>query len=281
MGTPYRDLIRTWLGYLDLEDERPDQEDTGRYQPIAIGAWAGTASLANPKRDVAFARSIGLDSIHIIVNDHSRHRTDEPWSIRDKDAIRRLASEAHDHGLLVHFMSWIKPNKDYLEAAREDLIPLGEECMISSLMWDAEEPWTQYRPLAKYANAALLVHGYPFPTGATGIGYTPESRFGPLARACDYVCPQCYATSSSGLNPRTVVPKFVNRYTRSFGALRFKIGLAAYRQNPQTCAQDMAASFAAAEATPGADEVVYWSLNSIRKTRYVARAIERMAKERS
>jgi len=259
----------------------PEIEEPGR---MKISAWAGNASLNNPERDVAFATSIGLTRLDVIVNDHSGWREPHDFTMRKEAKIEKLVKLAQAAGLEVHFMSWIMPHRQYVEGAAEQLVPLCNRLGITSLQWDAEEPWMKATDAMAYPDAAKLIaekfKGLDCPMGVNGIGYASATKFGPLADVCEYVVPQCYATSSNTLDPTTCVPKFVRRYRSKFGVNKpVQVGLAAYRQPPKgfTTEAAMAASFGSAEAIEGCDAVIYWSLGWIRKTPSVAAAIKKLA----
>ncbi len=269
----------------ELEPEpEPDIEEPGR---MKIGAWAGSASLANPERDVRFCVETGIDRLDLIVNDHSGSRMPRDFTMRRIGKIKRLVEVAREHGIEVHFMSWIMPHRNYIKQAAEQLVPICNDLGITSLQWDAEEPWTQAKQAMRYSAAAKLIAtefaDLECPMGVNGIGYTPPGKFRPLAEICSYVVPQCYATKSSRLNPTTCVPRFVRRYRAKFGADKpVQVGLAAYRQPPKgfTVESAMTASFASAEAIENCDAVIYWSLGWIRRSRRIASIIRKLSQER-
>ena len=262
-------------------EEEPEIEEPGR---MAIGVWAGTSSLLKPKRDVEFCRKIGINRLDIIVNDHSKSRSQRDFDMHKVERIEVLSELAKESGMEVHIMSWVMPHADYIRQAAKALVPLCNDLGIDSLQWDAEEPWTQARDPMPYSSAADLLsdefRNLKCPMGVNGIGYTPTSKFKPLADICEYIVPQCYATKTSKMNPTTVVPKFVRRYRAKFGVSKpIQVGLAAYRQPPKGFTIDgaMAASFAGAEAIEGCDAVIYWSLGWLRRSRSAAKFIKNIA----
>lgn len=282
------------------EDPKPDPPlpETPEDEPelempgiLHVGAWCGLSTINNPKRDVAFAVAHGIDRLDIIVNDHSKARSPRDFTAYSSERIQKLCAHAQAHGIETHLMSWIMPHVGYIEQAAELLVPLASECGAASLQWDAEEPWTQAKRPLPYAMAAKRIadtfKDLSCPMGVNGIGYTPAKKVGPLAEVCDYLVPQCYSTSSSGLRPETVVPKFVRRWKRLFADGRdFKppgtkdkrliVGLAAYRQRSirgHTTETAMRTALAGAQALEGVDTVIYWSLRHIRKNKRVARVV--------
>jgi hypothetical protein len=253
-----------------------------------IGAWAGRASMRTPtavKRSIAFAREIGLGRLDVIVNDHSGDRAPRKFDTYPRAEILALADAANDAGMHVHLMTWIMPHADYLLRARDELAHLVDASHAHSIMLDAEEPWTLATRRMPYPQAADLVRAWGIaPIGVTGIGYADRVKLGGLVRLADYVVPQCYSTSSSKLDPGTVVPKFAKRWREVFGVARRLVpGLAAYRQSGiagYTPEAALRAAFAGAEADPEAREVVYWSLGQIRDSPVATRVIRSLSSRR-
>lgn len=268
------------------ETPRPEPEEPQEVEPAEppgishVGAWCGMSSLRNPSRDVAFAKSIGLNRLDVIVNEHSSDRNPRGFDTYDRQKIVEFCHRAQGEGIQTHLMSWIMPYEDYIQEASEQLTSLCSVAGTSSLQWDAEEPWTLAKRRIPYREAAQMIKekfaDLTCRMGVNGIGYTPVGRFGPLAEICDYVVPQCYSTSTSGQKPEDVVPKFVRRYKELFGDKVRTIGLAAYRQKipNYTVDQAMRAPIHAAHALEGVNAIVYWSLTSIRRNRRVANVIK-------
>lgn len=245
-----------------------------------VGAWTGRASLANPTRDVDFCVANRLNRLDVIVNDHSAERSPRRFDTHRPDRVLRLCELARAAGLEVHFMSWIMPHEDYLRGAAEQLIPLAKEAGVTSIQWDAEEPWMRAKRAMPYEAASELVRELfgdcGIEQGANAIGYTSVGKFGPLAKVVDYIVPQAYATARSGLDPATVAAKFYRRYEAKFGPKRIVMGLAAYRQEGipgHTVASAMQAAVAGAKTLEGVDTVIYWSLGHIRRDPRVARVV--------
>lgn len=290
------------------DDEQPRPETVVEPEPVDpfdvstgvaigvrhVGAWAGTGSMSSPKAvrvAVNFAKSIGLDRLDIIVNDHSAWRAPAKFTTYDASKITALALDAKAAGLAVHLMSWCMPHRDYLLGARDALLPLLERTGAQSIQFDAEEPWTKAQHPMPYPEAAHLLRDL-FPraqtmedklnvmVGVNAIGYTPADKVGPLLAVADYVVPQCYATSTSKLDPGTVVARLVQRWRKVFEfkpTCTWVAGLAAYRQSGipgYTAESAMRAAFAGAEAQPGVREVIYWSLAQIRSSSTATKTIK-------
>jgi len=261
-------------------EPEPEIEEPGG---MTIGMWTGRASLANPVRDVQLCLENNIRRLDVIVNDHSGARSARSFSTFQESKIRRLVELAHGNNIDVHFMSWVMPHQKYLEQAAEQLVPLCNDLGISSLQWDAEEPWTRAEKPMDYGKAAKFIadqfKDLKCEMGVNGIVYTPAKKFGPLYEMCDYVVPQCYSTSTSGMKPTTVVPTGVRRWNKVFGGdKKMAIGLAAYKQSDiegHTIESAMQAAFAGAEAIEGVDTVIYWSLSSVRLNSTVAKMIRR------
>lgn len=252
-----------------------------------VSAWCGSASLANPERDVAFAHAIGLNRLDLVVNDHSGWRKSSRFTVRNTDRIRRLVDLAQDRGIEVHFMSWIMPHADYIKGAADALIPLAESCNVKGIQWDAEEPWMRAERAMDYEAAAELLKDrfaiYRGAMGVNGIGYAPAEKFKPLAAVCDYVVPQCYVTRRNQGDPTKVPGKFYRRYKKHFDK-PVVMGLAAYLQSGIRDYSPSGAITAAVQATrrlEGVDTIIYWSLRHIRGSKEVADAISRIRKDQS
>ena len=262
----------------DPEDVTPEPDDIGI---TTVGAWAGAASMASAsaiRRDIAFAKSIGLRRIDIIVNDHAAERLPAKFTSYDLDKVTALADAAGAAGLEVHLMSWLMPSTPYIDRAADILLPLVRRCRAKSIVWDCEEPWTLARNQLPHAAAAEIVADrfVGVPCGVTGIGYAPTEKLAPICAVAEYIVPQCYSTASSGLNPGTVVPKFAARWRKVFPGKPLAIGLAAYRQSGipgYTPEAALRAASAGAEADPQATTAIYWSLGQIRQSSIATRVL--------
>lgn len=259
----------------------PEIEEPGG---MTIGMWTGRASLNNPERDVQLCLKNNIRRLDVIVNDHSGSRAEREFDLFKESKIRRLVGLAKGNNIDVHFMSWVMPHEAYIEQAAERLVPLCNELGVSSLQWDAEEPWTKAKDHMGHEKAARYLADVfamlDCPMGVNGIGYTPVEKFGPLHEICDYVVPQCYSTSTSGMKPTTVVPKCIRRWHKVFGEDKpMAIGLAAYRQHGidgHSIESAMRSAYAGAEAIEGVDTVIYWSLSSVRTSSTVAKVIREL-----
>lgn len=250
-----------------------------------IGVWAGRAALKSPGDSVEFCVDHGIQALHIIVNDHSRHRRPRGFDTYDRVKLWDLADQAHLCGLEVHLMSWIMPHAGYLTQAAKVLVPLCEDLKAKSLQFDAEEPWTlAARPRMTYNDAASLVAelfaDLPCQLGVNAIGYTPKLKVGPLIDVASYVVPQCYSTRTQPLKPETVATRLVRRWHDVLDARtqEWKIGLAAYRQQGipgHTIESAMQAAYT--DAREYSTDVIYWWLPSIMKSKRIARVIRGLA----
>jgi hypothetical protein len=243
-----------------------------------VGAWCGSSALLKPDTTIAFAKSVKLTRLDVIVNDHAAAREEIRFDTYDKKRVIALCTKAKVAGLDVHLMSWIMPHESYIIESARQLIPLFQECQASSIQWDAEEPWTLARRPMNYTQAASLVREKfkDITLGVNGIGYTPVEKFGPLAAVCDTVLPQCYATSTSGVRPEDVVPRFTQRWEKVFRKKPTEIGLAAYRQtgiHNHTIESAMKTVLASAQAL-SIHTVIYWSLGHIQKSLRVQNVIK-------
>lgn len=246
-----------------------------------VSAWAGTGSMSSPSAvasAVAFAKSIGLKRLDVIVNDHSKWRAARDFDTYPIDRITRLADAVVNAGIELHFMSWLMPHAKYIDQAADVLVPLVQRTQARSIVWDCEEPWTQAARPMNYAAAADLVRGAfgGIMQGVTGIGYASKAKLGPICAGADYLVPQAYSTSSSGLDPATVVPQFVARWRNTFPGKPVVAGLAAYRQTGikgYTAESALRAAFGGAKADPQIRTAIYWSLAQIRDSSVATKTI--------
>lgn len=264
------------------EEAEPEIEDP---DVMLIGAWAGSAALMDPERDVQFCVKNGIGRIDIIVNDFSGERKEIDFTIRSEKSIERLVKLAKAADIETHVMSWIMPYAKHIEQAAEILVPFCNRLEIDSIQWDAEEPWTLAEHRLKYTDAAKRIadnfKDFKGQMGANAIGYTPEYKFKPLSEICDYIVPQCYSTNTSKMNPSTVVPKIVRLWRKKFGQdKRIVIGLAGYRQDKipgYNTESALRTAFAGAQAIEGVDTTIYWSLRQIRGSYMTTKTIRSIA----
>jgi len=161
------------------------------------------------------------------------------------------------------------PHANYIDQAADMLVPLCDDVGAASLQWDAEEPWMLAQRPMKHRDAAERIAerfaALSCPMGANAIGYASVEKFGPLAEICDYVVPQAYSTTSSGVVPGDGQRRIYERYEKAF-ARDIVMGLAAFRQTDIPGHSVRSAMTACVEAADdlGCDAVVYWSLRQIR-----------------
>jgi hypothetical protein len=249
-----------------------------------VAAWCGSAALRNPERDIQFAVDTNIDRLHLVINDHSKWRSPQPWTMRDEGKVRGFIQRAQDAGISVSLMSWVMPHKDYINKAADTLMPLCTELGVD-LEWDAEEPWTKATKGMGYEEAASLIaerfKGRSFTMASNAIIYTPKKKYGPLARVSDLLIPQCYSTSTSGVKPEDAVALGVRRWKKYGFGTRFAIGLAAYRQSGikgHTIQSAMRTTITSAQTLEGVSTVVYWSLRQIRSSRTATATIRSIEK---
>ncbi|HWB80572.1 MAG TPA: peptidoglycan-binding domain-containing protein [Nannocystaceae bacterium] len=245
----------------------------------SIGAWAGTRALREPGPAVELAVRTKLQRIDIVVNDHSAARSPRKFDTHSVAKIEALAQRARDAGLEVHVTSWLMPHKAYISEAAAQLVPLCSKIGASSLQWDAEEPWTLAQQAMDRREAAAWLHerftGLSCPMGANAIGFASVEKFGPLAEICDYVVPQAYATNTSKIAPEAAPPRFHDRYAKLFER-PIAMGLAAYGQSGiagHTPASAVRAAIDATAALGDVDTIIFWSLDWLRQSETVARAV--------
>ncbi|MCA9683229.1 MAG: peptidoglycan-binding protein [Myxococcales bacterium] len=246
-----------------------------------VGAWTGQSSFGRISEDVDFCLKVGINRLDVIVNEHSKARAPMAFGTYTVSKIVNLCKAARDAGLEVNLMSWIMPHADYIDGAAAQLLPLLEATGAASLQWDAEEPWTLAQDPLPYEDAAQRIAKAfakrPCPMGVNGIGFTPTEKFGPLAAVCDYLLPQCYATSTNEARPDRIVDSCVTRWRKTFGADKpYIIGLAGYRQDgiPGYTATTAMNTVLGEVRRLGFSKVVYWSLSQIQKSDEVTAVIE-------
>lgn len=282
------ELLKRALGISPpiAEDEQPrDPEEAYIIQhPVTVrrvGAWCGSATIASPstiKRDVAFAAELGLRRLDVMVNDFSKARTERPFSIYTREKIVALCDAANERGLEVNLTSWLMPHASFIRQASDVLTELVLDTHAASVIFDAEEPWTQAKNPMTYENAAALVDdecSNKFKWGTTGIGYADKFKLGPLVRRGSFMVPQCYTTSSSGLDPARGPADLIKRWRSAFGDREVVCGLASYRQSGipgYTIDAALRAAYYSAEGS-GVGDIVYWSLSAIRTVSQVAKTI--------
>lgn len=270
---------------LELPEDADPPDDDDIVGVRRIGVWAGSGSMASAatiRRDVNFMKAVGVKRLDIIVNDDSEERSPMlKFKTYDADKIKALALDANAAGIEVHLMTWVMPHPAYIDGMAMTLPALARDCSALSIVLDAEEPWTlAKRPMA-WAAAARDVRSAlsNIKMGVTAIGYCNKVKLGPLLDVADYWVPQCYSTETQKVDPATVVPQFVKRWRKAFGRSKpFVVGLAGYRQKfGKGIDANLRLAFAGAEALGDVDEVIYWSLSSIRSNKQVAKTIQALA----
>jgi hypothetical protein len=250
--------------------------------PMRCGAWAGWASMASDaaiRRDVALAKKVGLQRLDIIINDHSKARQARDYDTYSMSRIKALLKTAVDAGLDAHVTSWVMPHDPYIRRMGLELRELHEAVPYTSLVLDAEEPWTQAIKPMSYTSASDLVAevlGPDLKWGVTGIGYASPTKLGPLVKRSSFMLPQCYATNTTSLRPAEVAPKLCARWRETFGDRELVVGLASYNQRGiagHTIDSAIRASFQGAQSQrPSA--ITWWSLGAIRTSSEVQQAIK-------
>lgn len=271
-----------------VDDGEPVDEDvTGPIElgatpvgALPIGAWTGSASIGSSSdmaRDVAFAKWLGLSRLDVMVNDHSAKRQPRDFGTYNKAKIAAFCRRAVGEGIEVHLTTWCMPHEKYLRQLGAQMTELVGQCAATSIMLDAEEPWTLAAKPMPWEEAGELVGemlGH-LPFGVTGIGYASGPKLRPIVSRSQYMVPQCYATAGNTLNPKKAAVQLSNIWRSRFGDRRLVVGLAGYKQVGRpgyTKKELMTASFDAAKRA-GASAVVYWSLYWFRQSRETSEII--------
>lgn len=263
-------------------------------QPIApirdvvrVGAWAGSAMLADPERIAAAAADLRLDEVHFMLGDHSACQLPMPFmapppgggrAVASHKKLEALAAACQRSGVRLGITTWVMPHDQYATECgrylRDAVAVLSAYQLETTIILDAEEPWTQASgagPRAWRAQADTLrfflepLKRRGARIGLTGIGYARESALDPLAEFCDLAIPQVYCTTRNRLDPHLSPARFAKRWTAMFEAKKMAIGLAAYRQpkGGMTAALEAVRGIAKNQYTAECDEVIYWSLPNI------------------
>jgi hypothetical protein len=238
-GEPrFEELAEEWKAFRTMVT--PMVTGTGKAKPglksnhiKTVGAWCGTASLANPARDVDFAVEHRINRLDIVVNDFAKSRAPQQFTMRDTKKIQKLCELARKKGVEIHLMSWIMPHKAFIDRAAQLLVPVCNDVGAASLQWDAEEPWTQAKDRMQYSDAADRIadrfSGLTCRMGITARGFAEAPKVGPLVAICDYTLPQAYSTATSGVEPGAGQKRIYRHYEAKFGK-PITMGLAAYSQ---------------------------------------------------
>lgn len=264
-------------------------EDFEAWRLHCVGAWSGLGSYINDsamRRDIKFAKSIGLGRVDVILNDFASKRSAQKFETYNEARILDYCKRLRDEGFHVHLMSWWMPHRDFIERGSEKLVELVQKSDASSVMLDVEEPWLHANGAMGFDAASDLTSKLlaPIQWGITGIGYASVSGLGPLARVCDYIVPQCYATSNNTLNPSTMCQVIVKRWRTKMQIperVRLVMGLAGYRQAGRagyTKDRLMTEAWNGAIVTKPAD-IVYWSMRHLRQTKSTAKLVQQFAQQ--
>jgi hypothetical protein len=235
------------------------------------------------KRDVAFAKGLGLTRLDVIVNDHSAARRERPFDTYTRTRIFALCRAASDAGMETNLTSWLMPHAAYIDRAAGEIGAIMLGSGAQSVCFDAEEPYTKALDPLPYEVAAQRVADkmHELPWGITAIGYPNATKLKPLVYRASYVAIQAYSTNSpQTAAPEVVAPRYIAHWKSIFPSLVVKntpvlAGLAAYNQEGipgHTAAQAIRAAFLGAEHAHARD-VVWWSLSAIRNDKNVATAI--------
>lgn len=253
---------------------------------MTLGAWA-----MNPSRsDLELAARLGMRRIDLMVNDHSKDRA--VTRFRCYEGVESDIRIARELGLEVHLTSWLMPHETFIVEATDRLRDLSEQCTEgdrpTSVLWDAEEPWTQADEGMPVTHAADFAHEClkGVPMGVTGIGYadldldTPEldGKLEALVLHADYVVPQAYVVAPSSPERKTLTHRGMPRVFERWAAAGKPVvaGLAAYRQADidgcNTVGGAIRKSLQVARAH-GCEAAIYWALRHIAGSWRVQRAI--------
>lgn len=265
-----------------MEDSQPTPTPLS---PLRCGAWAGWSSMASDttvRRDVALAVKLGLRRLDVIINDHSKWRSPKDYDTYPMTRIRALLKAAIAAGLETNVTTWVMPHEAYIRRMGLEIRELHDQVPFTSLVLDAEEPWTQATKPMPYVAASQLVAESlgDLRWGVTGIGYASATKLGPLVKRGAFMLPQCYATRDTTLRPAEVAPKLCQRWRDTFGERELVVGLACYNQtgiSGHTVDSAIRAAFQGAQAqTPAA--ISWWSLGAMRTSSDVQAAIKNVTK---
>ncbi|NJM97346.1 MAG: hypothetical protein HC800_09355 [Phormidesmis sp. RL_2_1] len=229
-----------------------------------------------------------VTDVAVFVNGNTQTRFSVSNSKQKK--LLSIAAQLHDIQITPHFVSWLRPSRQYMTDCARVMRPLCRDANVRSLLFDVEEPWT--KTAKTEANAQLAVDNYwqftdwPCDLGVTGIVSLPQS-LKPVIAKCEYVIPQAYSTrknsntvyiGNDGIE-RTYIrpdrlPKVAHTNWRDFWQTFWGVpywrkpmvmGLAAWNLNrPGNISETQAMQRAietteSISASPTIDEVAYWS----------------------
>lgn len=190
-----------------------------------IGAWCSRPTT----KQIELAKKLGIGRLHLMVNDHSADTG--PTKFRCDAKARDYAAMITDAGIELHLTSWIMPHLEFLTAACDQLAQLVGDTGAHSIEWDAEKPWTHAVGGLPHADAATMIQLYGCREGVSGIGFGAAHALFPLVARAEYVTPQAYVTTTSGLS-LAGVPKVLAHWKNLAGDRVIIPAIAAYRQRP-------------------------------------------------
>lgn len=232
-----------------------------------IGAWGMQVTA----EQLAAAKRCGIGRIDLMVNDCSASRAPTRFCVMPQ--ARERAQRVVDAGFELHLTSWIMPHLAFAAEAADTMQQLAIDTGARSVLWDAEEPWTQATGKPHYDDAIeAIVAGLKGCTwGVTGIGYASPKVFELAARA-SYAVPQAYVTEDSQLRHIGIDDVLRNWSRWVANGVPIVPGLAAYNQGRGY----IATARGAAEAA-GYRGAIYWSLRHIESSKAVQAALRSLA----
>jgi hypothetical protein len=265
----------------------PPKPEPTESRIVTVGMWAGSSSLANPISHTTLAAKYNVNRLDIIVNDHSKWRSPQDFTMRRRDRIMRLKEECDKRGIQVAVMSWCMPHETYIRQMGPALTQLCIDIEAVELCLDAEEPWTLSKKRMKYKAAGALVgevlKDLPCPLAITGIPYVTPSALKPLIDQASIAWVQSYSTRSSKRPPGITQPKDLKLWKKKFDKNRpedapellVKAALACYRQTGIKGHSPRSAILTCADAVAdtGQREVVYWWIVAMLADKSVAQVI--------
>jgi hypothetical protein len=230
---------------------------------MRVHAWVPSSCFSDPEKTVAELLAAGVSVANIMVNPMPEDYGSSPFVTHNIDKIKAMAAAWRKHGREVHFTSWAKPHREYMQGALEVLPGLMQSTGATMLWWDAEEPWVHATGSFDYAEAAEYA-ARCFPRLAlSGIGSAPVELCD-LAKVCRVHSFQGYADDDGdGATPGGVVPYSLTCWQDQYSvpAEGYIVGLAGYDQGtpPASTMQPPIDDVLAA----GISDVCYWTINAI------------------
>ncbi len=264
-----------------------------------VGAWSYSAMLSGKglAAGVKAVRGLKLTDLYMTVNDNTGRRIDGAWKQRRDFHLFRPSAEIvkairayRDAGVRVHVMTWIMPQVSFTQEMSV-LADLCSEGGATSLLLDAEEPWTSSGFRGDWNEAASRVFaalsGMSVPIGATVIPLHSVKKAGPIVRGSTYVLPQGYSTNRYGPEPgQSPHPRYYPGPMQTLAVEKVKayglpivMGLAAWNQDGAGGLGIKAAMRAAVTATlaQGVSQVAYWWMPTIEASRTIADVVRSLS----